>query len=50
MRFITAIGRGNMKRRKSRGNQMILDISVPNRKRTNPIIRKKIEKPEMEKM
>ncbi len=48
-KLIMASGRGNIKMRKRSGNQIILNIFVPNRYKDRPMTRKKIEKPEMEK-
>jgi hypothetical protein len=45
-----ASGKGNIKTRNRRGNHMTFDISLPNRKIDRPMIRKKMEKPEMEKI
>jgi len=49
-RPITASGNGNINTRKRSGNHMILDTSLPNRKSDKPMIRKKMENPEMEKI
>jgi len=47
--LINARGSGNIKIRKRRGNQINLHIFVPNKKRANPVARKKRDIPEMEK-
>ena len=48
-RLIMASGNGNIKTIKRIGNHIIFDISLPNRKSDRPMIRKKREKPEIEK-